>query len=316
MALNSVRVNSQRFAPSGATYQQRPRTGVNPTASASPAIDAMRQTGQMPTSPGGMPQAAAPGAAVGATPATQVPGVNVAQVDTSKMDTAYGQQDATYDRMLADQQKMWGDTQNMIQQNFSGSMRRNASNAARQGLSLGGASYLSGQRSALNQAGNYARQANMDSLGQRIGIMGQQAGAYGQRAGAYGQVAGQNTSATNAANLAQWGEERAIDREKGAAQAERNKNDNIAAVQDVKTKFEYLFNKNNYRGGEGQFRSLMGEYEAALNSGTDAEIAAAYNNLIAYVTPYQQAREAWLAAGGEKKMGSFENYFNTNYRGR
>ena len=172
MALNSVRVNSQRFSGNGGqAFQLRPRIGATGQTS-TPAIDAMRQTGtQMPTSPGGMPQAApaaAPGAAV--TAPTQVPGVNVAQVDTTRTDSAFGQQDATYQAMLADQHKMWGDTQHMIQQNFSGQMRRNASNAARQGLSVGGASYLSGQRSALNQAGNYARQANMDSMGQRIGI--------------------------------------------------------------------------------------------------------------------------------------------------
>jgi hypothetical protein len=267
----------------------------------------MRQTGQMPTSPGGAAtQAPAGGAAVntgvGTTPPTQVPGVNVAQVDTTRMDEAFGQQDATYDRMLADQQKMWGDTQHMIQQNFSGQMRRNASNAARMGLSVGGASYLSGQRSALNQAGNYARQANMDSLGQRIGIQGQQAGAFGQRGNAYGQVAGQNTGATNAANLAQWGEERAIDREKGAAQAERNKNANIESVADLKNKFDYLFNDQNFKDKGGQYNTLMGQYQAALGQGTDEEIAAAYQAVIDYVTPFQQSRAA--ASGLASRPGT------------
>lgn len=302
------------FARTGASpYTTRKPIGgggtPTQTAGASPAIDAMRQTGTMATARGGA-ATTAPGASTPAPAAaqpTQVPNIPVQQVDTARMDDAYGQQDATYQQMLADQQKMWGDTQHMIQQNFSGQMRRNASNAARMGLSLGGASYLSGQRSALNQAGNYARQANMDSLGQRIGIMGQQAGAYGQRAGAYGQVAGQNTGATNAANMAQWQEERAIDRDKATAQAERNKNLNLEAARKVRDDYGYLFNGNNFGQHRQQFDNLVKEYEATLSTGSDEEIAAAYNKLMAFVTPFQRSTEASRNMSG----GSMLDYFNT-----
>jgi hypothetical protein len=273
----------------------------------------MRQTGQMPTSPGGAAtQAPAGGAAVntgvGTTPPTQVPGVNVQQVDTTRMDDAYGQQDATYDRMLAEQQKMWGDTQHMIQQNFSGQMRRNASNAARMGLSVGGASYLSGQRSAMNQAGNYARQANMDSMGQRIGIQGQQAGSYGQRAGAYGQVAGANAGAQNNANLAEYNRGNQLDDRAADAAAEQKKNANIQAADQIEADYGYLFHKGNQPGKGGQYSSLMTTYKGALNNGTDEEIAAAYNELMNFIVPIQQAREAWLQSPEKQAGKSFEDY--------
>lgn len=260
-----------------------------PQMASSPAIDAMRQTGTRVNAPSGAaPQSPAPAA----TPAaSSVPAIPVQQVDTSRMDQAYGQQDATYQQMLADQQKMWGDTQHMIQQNFSGQLTRNASNAARMGLQAGGASYLSGTRSALNQAGNYARQANMDALNQRIGIQGQQAGAYGQRAGAYGQVAGQNTAAQNNANVAQYQTQTQLDRDKAAAQAEQNTNQNIAAAKQIRTDFDYLFNKNNFKEAKGQYESLVGRYETALATGNDQEIAVAYNNLMSFITPYQQKKE-------------------------
>jgi hypothetical protein len=225
------------------------------------------------------------------------------------MDDAYGQQDATYDRMLAEQQKMWGDTQHMIQQNFSGQMRRNASNAARMGLSVGGASYLSGQRSAMNQAGNYARQANMDSMGQRIGIQGQQAGSYGQRAGAYGQVAGANAGAQNNANLAEYNRGNQLDDRAADAAAEQKKNANIQAADQIEADYGYLFHNANVPALGGQYTSLMTEYKGALNNGTDEEIAAAYNKLMEFITPIQQLREKWLSEGGNKQT-DFANYYN------
>lgn len=293
----------------------------------SPALAAMARTGA-PPSMGGQPK---PQATPQATPETNpqagssvdtVPRYDVVNVDTTQMEGAYGQQDnafgqqqAAYDRMLGDQQKLWDDSKFMMQQNFSGQMRRNASNAARQGLALGGASYLSGQRSAANQAADYNRQATMDFTKQRLGIQGDQANAFGNQATAFGQrasawagVAGTNANNTNAANRDVWNRGNELDDQRTAAAAELKKNNNIAAAQDVKTKFEYLFNNNNYRAGDGQFRSLMGEYEATLSNGTDEEIAAAYNKLMGYIEPIQQARETW--ANSREKAGgmSLEEY--------
>jgi hypothetical protein len=272
----------------------------------SPAIDAMRQTGtQMATSPGGA-ATQAPGAVGGTSATTQVPKIDVQQVDTTRMDDAYGQQDATYDRMLAEQQKMWGDTQHMMQQNFSGTMRRNASNAARMGLSVGGASYLSGQRSAMNQAGNYARQAGLDSWNQQRDIMKGRADAYGSQATNYGNVGIANTGDRNAANRLEAQRGWDIDDRAADAAAELNKNKNIAAVDQVRTGFDWLFNDNNFKDKKGQYETLVSDFENALNTGaTDEEIAAAYNKLISFVTPYQRAKEARTQTGPNRLLNTY-----------
>ncbi len=290
-------LGQRNTTPSAPTYGA-------PKARVSPAIDAMRQTGQ-PVAASNTARVGVPSASAAPT-GTQVPSIPVQQVDTTKMDNAYGQQDAAYGQMLADQQKNWDATQQMIQQNFSSQLTRNASNAARMGLQAGGASYLSGQRSALNQAGNYARQANMDSMNQRLGIQGQQAGAYGQRAGAYGGVASQNTGAQNAANTAQWQRGNEIDDRKAAEQATQNANQSIASVEQVKADFDYLFNEHNLKSGGGQYNSLLTAYKNSLSTGNPQEQTAAYQALMAYIPPIQQAREAWLAAG---QPGKFEDFY-------
>jgi hypothetical protein len=158
----------------------------------------------------------------------------------------------------------------------------------------------------MNQAGNYARQANMDSMGQRIGIQGQQAGSYGQRAGAYGQVAGANAGAQNNANLAEYNRGNQLDDRAADAAAELNKNKNIAAVDQVRTGFDWLFNDNNFKDKKGQYETLVSDYENALNTGaTDEEIAAAYNKLISFVTPFQQAKEARTQKGPNRLLNTY-----------
>jgi hypothetical protein len=207
------------------------------------------------------------------------------------MDDAYGQQDATYDRMLAEQQKMWGDTQHMMQQNFSGTMRRNASNAARMGLSVGGASYLSGQRSAMNQAGNYARQAGLDSWNQQRDILSGKAGAYGQRAGAYGNVAGVDAGAQNAANTNQWQAGMDIDRataEQGAQAFANRKTTEL-------TRYDTLFDQNTTIDTKNKKGPEYEQYSALANAVQNAPDQASYEAALAKLQAFYIQKQAEMA---------------------
>ncbi len=257
--------------PGAATNQQ---TGTLPT---SPAVSAMQQTGsQMRTAPvvgstpGATPAAPPP-------PAPGVPQAPTATVDTSKTDALYADQLAQSDKDRALMQQVGLNT-------ISGLQTRNASNAARMGLQAGGASYLSGQRSAAIQGTNAFNEGLQKWGDQRQNVMSGQANILGGAA---------NTNAGNAqqAGIATYNRQGDLDKAKTEAQATQNTNNNIAAVKDLRNKFDYLFDKKNFKAQGGQYNTLVGQYENALGGGSDAEIAAAYNALMSFITPFQQAKE-------------------------
>lgn len=292
-------VSNRRMTPG--TQQMTRQVGVAPTSpQQSPALAAMakppaianaspRGPAQTMTNTTAQPNGSTPGEA----PRTDL--VTPTSVDTSKQDQIYGDQLAQSDK---DRELM----QTVGLNTISGLQRRNASNAARQGLSLGGASYLSGQRSAAVQGINAFNQGLQQWGAQRQGIMGQGAGL---AAGA----AGQNASAANQAGMFNAGREGTIDDREAAAQAERNANQNIASVDQVNADFSYLFNNHNLKSAGGQYNSLLTSYKNSLSTGSPEEQAAAYQALMGFITPIQRAREAWLAEGGDKQT-SFEDYYN------
>ncbi len=146
-----------------------------PAAMQGSAINQMRP--QQPAAPQGPYTAVAPQAA---------------QVDTSRTDAIAQQQN---ELMKQNQQFAQDASLNA----FSGLQRRNASNAARAGLQAGGASYLSGQRSAAIQGNNAMRDVMSTFNNQAMNTLQGQAGILSgaQTANAGNQQSAWNVGAAN-----------------------------------------------------------------------------------------------------------------------
>lgn len=124
--------------------------------------------------------------------------VQAAKVDTGRTDALYKDQLAQSD---ADKQLM----QTVGLNTISGLQTRNAENAARMGLASGGASYLSGQRSAAVAGINAFNQGLQQWGNQRQGIMNNQGGilsnAANSNAGYQQQAGSTNATLTQQANM-------------------------------------------------------------------------------------------------------------------
>lgn len=207
-----------------------------------------------------------------------------------------------FNKMLAENEAAWGKQQESLGQIYSANNRRNASNAALAGFSVGGGSYLGGQRQAAASSAGAFNNAWLANNQQRHGI-------FGQYANALGGAAGQNAQLAQGANIFNAGREGDIANQKTEAQSTQNANQNIASVDQVSRDFDYLFNDNNFKDGAGQYNSLFTAYKNSLSTGNPQEQAAAYQALMNYITPIQHAREEWLRTGGKDKNGSFQDWY-------
>lgn len=250
--------------------------------------------------PGGAPGSAQTNAAAGGDPVARPDLVTPTKVDTSRQDQIYADQLAQSDK---DRDLMMQTGYNTI----SSLQRRNASNAALSGFSVGGGSYLAGQRQAAVAGINAFNQGLLNWGSQRQGIMGQGAGL---AAGA----ANTNASLSNSANVFNAGREGAIADQKTGVQATHEANEATGSVAQVDTDYGYLFRDHNYKDGSGQYQSLLTAYKNSLSTGSPEEQAAAYQSLMDYITPIQHAMEEWKQAGGKDKLGDFQDWYN-KYRG-
>lgn len=272
----AVAFNS-RLKPQIGTGAQRALGGGggNNAQQASPAMDALR-TRLAPTigatSARGLGQQPNGPAPAGEPPRTDL--ATAATVDTSRTDQLYQDQlaQSNKDRDLMTQVGL---------NTISGLQTRNASNAARMGLQAGGASYLSGQRSAAIQGTNAFNQGLQQWGNQRQGIMSGQAGIL---SGAQGQ----NAAAQNQAGIFNAGREGQIDDREAAAQAEREKNQVTGDIGAMESKAKWYFDGGaNGSFGANGFNDIKNQWTQAVSPEEKAAASAAAQN---YLNALAQAR--------------------------
>lgn len=167
----------------------QPRRQPTPAAQSplanSPALTAMGGRPQMPSAPS-TPQR---------TPArTDI--YNPTQVDTSASEAAYSEALASNQGMIDEQRKYGENYLNALQ-------RRNGSNAALTGMSIGGGSYMGGQRAAFTTGINALNQSLLPLQQNATNILSSKAGTLANAAGA-------NTGAANIAKQFNAGRESTI----------------------------------------------------------------------------------------------------------
>jgi hypothetical protein len=199
----------------------------------------------------------------------------------------------------------WDTQQKQNELNWSRMQMGNASNAARSGMSIGGGSYLAGQRQAGIAATNANNQATLDWLKGQAGITGDAA------------TRAANAATTNATlgqqgNIFNAGREGDIATQQTNAQTTQNANQATGSVAQVKANYDYLFDKHNYQGGSGQYNSLLTAYQNSLSTGNADEQAKAYQALMGFISPIQQARQAWVDSGGQDKNGDFKDWYKSH----
>lgn len=292
---NASAINTRNTAFSG----QAPNPGA-PTAS--PAMAAMGQSaaappmatqlGQRPQSPavaatGNTPQA-------GTTPPATPPRTDLVtpnQVDTSRQDKIYSDQLAQSDK---DRETMMQTGYNTI----SALQRRNASNSALGGFSVGGGAYLSGQRQAAVAGINSFNQGLLNWGTQRQNIMG-------QAAGTAANSASQNANISNQANQFNAGREGNVQDRTANAEATRTaqqtENDVTNFGTDLK---QYGIDIANPHGATNAIAlSLSRKLQAAAPG--SPEYAAAAAQMSDYKAKLAHAKQLYLSGGGEKGNFSF-----------
>lgn len=284
---NASAINTRNTAFSG----QAPNPGA-PTAS--PAMAAMGQSSAAPpmaTQMGVRPQSPAVAAAgntpqAGTTPPATPPRTDLVtpnQVDTSKQDKIYSDQLAQSDK---DRETMMQTGYNTI----SALQRRNASNSALGGFSVGGGAYLSGQRQAAVAGINSFNQGLLNWGTQRQGIMG-------QGAGLAANSASQNANISNQANQFNAGREGNVQDRTAAADATRTaqttENDVTNFGADLK---QYGIDTSTGGGATGaRASSLLRKLQAAVPG--SPEYAAALTQMNDYKAKLAQAKQQWQNGG-------------------
>lgn len=261
-----ARLNNDRIAakPAGSSYRPlRDGTGNSAFDMAQPGqTNAARAAMASFASPG--PRGIIAGQTNPAGASNETGPFSSAQVDTSKQDAIADKQNT---QSQADRELMTRVGLNTI----SGLQTRNAENAARMGLASGGASYLSGQRSAAV--------AGINSFNQ--GMLGwgqQQQGILGQQAGLASNAASQNASykqQTGQANT-QYG----IDKEKNQQDTKSAYYSNELAGIDARAQEQAnVFGKDQRGPLQAQYIQLKSAYNRAVSQGDWAQADALLSQL-------------------------------------
>lgn len=296
-APSNKRVNQLSLAPQTGTMQQQfgtmqlgdiqsPRTT---TQQQSPALAAMAGSGAVgkATPTATMTNAATakanPQAQTGsANPDPRTDLATATQVDTSGQNQIYKDQ-------LAASDKAWDYMQANNANTMSALQRRNASNAALSGFSVGGGSYLAGQRQAAVAGINASNQAAMNWLNQRTGIMG-------QAAGLASNAASQNAAAANNTSQFNAGREGAVQDRTAGAEATNLGNKTTTDLGAAQTLL-----KNSYgidlAGGHGATWALGRQLSDAVSTAAagSPEQAAAMEKFQAYQGKLAQAKSQYNA---------------------
>jgi hypothetical protein len=212
--------------------------------------------------------------ATGATPPVTPPRTDLVtptSVDTSAADKTYGEQMANY-------QKGWDTQQTQNNLLWSRMQMGNASNAARSGMSIGGGSYLAGQRQAGIAATNANNQATLNWLQGQSNITG----AHGAQ---------QYGAATTNANIANQSQQFNANRE-GAVQ------DRTSTAEATNLGNQTVSNLGNVEGGlKSAGVDVAGQHGATWKTGSD--LATAVQNAPAGSPEQQTAMARFQAYSGK-----------------
>jgi hypothetical protein len=249
----------------------------------SPAMAAMR---------GGTGASAAPAATP---PRTDL--ITPTQVDTSKQDQLYGQQ-------MADYQKGWDTLQAQNTANWERMQRANGTNAAMMGMSIGGGSYLAGQRQAGIAATNANNQATLDWLKGRAGMTGD---AANRAAGA----ANTNANLGQQASIFNAGREGDVqDRTADAATTRTGQNIESDVSSFNGSLKQYGIDVADITNSHGATNAIAANLVKTLQGAEPG--SQAYQDALARMEAYKaklaQAKQQWQAGGGEIRYGTLENY--------
>lgn len=325
------RLNANRQPGTSATQPLRDGTGTTPPDTAkpgvSPALSAMGYSGAATSQPNTQPgqRGLAPaGSQAGGNPNTPTVAppprpdlITPAQatatpVNTQANDRIYADRLAQSDR---DRQTMMDVGNNTI----SSLQRRNASNAALSGFSVGGGSYLGGQRSAAVAGINAFNQGLLNWGNQRQNLYSGQgniaASAATTNANAATNVSQTNTSATNSANQFNANRNATIDDSTAAADATRTANnfeDTITNLQGDLSSYGV-----DVAGHRGSTNALASDLMSAARQATPGspEQQAALQKIDRYKNKLDQAKQLYNSGGGKKGNFSLggKNYSNISF---
>lgn len=195
-----------------------------------------------------------------------------------------------YNKMLAENEAAWGKQQESLHNIYSANNRRNASNAALAGMSVGGGGYLAGQRQAAMSSANAFNNAWLANNQQRQGI-------FGQYAGALGNAAGQNASLGQQAAIFNAGREGDIQDRTANAEATKLGNDTINSLGNISGGLKSA--GIDVAGQKGATWKVASDLETAVRNAPagSPEQAAAFQKYQAYADKVAKATQDFKSMG-------------------